>query len=280
MTEVKPVAARPEEVLFLSDDAAFKWPRKVDLFGIGISVTDYDQAVAAIINAGRLRSGGIVSCHSAHAVVTLTSTAELRQVANEFQMITPDGQPVRWAINLLHDLGLRDRVYGPELMLRVCRAAAEYGQSIYLYGGRPGVLCDLKEKLYDRFPGLTIAGAEDPPFRPLTAAEEERVIQRIDDSGASILFIGLGCPKQDILAYHWREHIKPVQICVGAAFDFHAGAKKIAPAWMQARGIEWLFRLYQEPGRLWRRYLSTNSIFIMKILNAWLTKQVSSRLRH
>ncbi len=126
----------------------------------------------------------------------------------------------------------------------------------------PDVLNNLKTKLEDKYPAIKIVGVESPPFRPLTPEENDAVIDRINASGAGLVFIGLGCPRQDVFAYENRLRIKAVQLCVGAAFDFHAGTKKMAPPWMQKRGLEWLFRLTQEPGRLWKRYLVTNSTFV------------------
>jgi exopolysaccharide biosynthesis WecB/TagA/CpsF family protein len=176
-------------------------------------------------------------------------------------------------VNLLHRAGLAERVYGPELMLRLCRGAAAAGVSIYLYGGNPEVAEKLRANLTHLCPGLRIAGYEAPPFRPLTPEEDRAVVERINASGAGLVFIGLGCPKQDVFAYEHRDSIRAVQLCVGAAFDFHAGVKPMAPAWMQRRGLEWLYRLIQEPGRLWRRYLVTNSIFLGKLGTAFLSKR-------
>ena len=117
-------------------------------------------------------------------------------------------------------------------------------------------------------PGLVVAGGEAPPFRPLTPAEDRAVVERIRASGAGLVFIGLGCPKQDLFAHDHRPQLEAVQVCVGAAFDLHAGIRQMAPAWVQRRGLEWLYRLLQEPGRLWRRYLVTNSIFLVKLTAA------------
>jgi exopolysaccharide biosynthesis WecB/TagA/CpsF family protein len=136
---------------------------------------------------------------------------------------------------------------------------------VYLYGGTPDTVKKLRENLRAQFEGLQIAGCESPPFRPLTAEEDEDVVRRINDSGAGVVFIGLGCPKQDEFAYAHRTRIRAVQVCVGAAFDFHAGVKSMAPAWMQRFGLEWFYRLIQEPRRLWRRYLVTNTIFLAKL---------------
>lgn len=253
------------------------WPAKVDVFGLRISPTTYDEAVAATMTAARQGRPGVVSCHAVHAVVTCSGDPELRSQANAFDMITPDGQPVRWALNWLHGAGLRDRVYGPELTLRLCQAAAEQGVSIYLYGGSPEVSDALAERLGQRFPTLKIAGRESPPYRELTPEEDAAMVRRINDSGAGLVFIGLGCPKQDRFAYEHRHLLRGVQICVGAAFDFHAGKKSVAPAWMQRRGLEWAYRLGQEPRRLWKRYLATNSLFVWRLSGALLRRALSGR---
>ncbi len=243
----------------------FVWPAKRDVFGVQITPTTYRQATEAIVEAARRRRPGIVSCYAVHALMELSGSGDLREMANAFDMITPDGQPVRWALNLLHRAGLRDRVYGPELTLRICRRAAELDVPIYLYGGSAEVIDKLQTKLKHRFPQLKVAGAESPPFRALTPEEDEAMVGRVNCSGAGIVFIGLGCPKQDIFAYEHRHRIDAVQVCVGAAFDFHAGNKRQAPAWMQRTGLEWFFRLSQEPGRLWRRYLVTNTAYVVKL---------------
>ncbi len=249
--------------------APLTWPAKRDVLGIGISVTNYDEATAAIIAAAQRHEPAIVSAFAVHAVVTAAQQPDLADKVNQFAMITPDGQPVRWALNALHKARLNERVYGPELTLRVCQAAAAAGISIYLYGGTPSVLELLIANLKQQFPELVIAGSEAPPFRALSAEEDAAVVQRIADSGAGIVLIGLGCPKQDLFAAAHRESIRAVQLCVGAAFDFHAGVKKTAPAWMQRRGLEWLFRLCQEPRRLFKRYLVTNSIFASRVMIDW-----------
>lgn len=255
-----------------AEQAPLKWPRKVDLFGIGMSPTTYDEAIEVILAAAARREPAVVACQAVHAVMTACSDPELKRRVNTFDMLTPDGQPVRWAMNLLHRTGLRERVYGPELTLRLCKAAAERGVSVYLYGGSPEVLEKLQASLLGMCPGLQIAGAESPPFRPLSPEEDQAAIERINSSGAGLVFIGLGCPKQDHFAFEHRGSLRAVQLCVGAAFDFHAGAKPMAPEWMQRRGLEWLFRLYQEPRRLWRRYLTTNTLFVAKLAAAWIRR--------
>ena len=248
-----------------------RWPVKREIFGVQVSATCYSETVDRMIEAAKARRPAVASFHAAHAVVTASDDAELRRRVNCFDVVAPDGQPVRWALNWLYGTGLKDRVYGPELMLRLCEQAAEEGVSIYLYGGKnEQILDELQANLLKSFPDLQIAGAESPPFRPLTEEEDAEVVDRINRSGAGVVFVGLGCPKQDHFAYEHRETILAVQACVGAAFDFHAGQTTMAPAWMQRNGLECLFRICCEPRRLWRRYLVTNTRFLFKLLSQWV----------
>ncbi|HEX9052993.1 MAG TPA: WecB/TagA/CpsF family glycosyltransferase [Anaeromyxobacter sp.] len=232
---------------------------------MGISATNYDEAVASILAAARDGAKAVVTAAPVHAVVSAARDPELLPKMNSLELVVPDGQPIRWALNLIHRTRLVDRVYGPELMLRVCRGAARHATPVYLYGSAPHVVERLRANLLRWFPGLQLVGWESPPFRPLTPEEDRAVVERINRSGARIVFIGLGCPRQDEFAFAHRPLLQAVQICVGAAFDFHSGNKRMAPAWMQRRGLEWLFRLVTEPRRLWRRYFVTNSIFVVRL---------------
>jgi len=253
-----------------TDERASDWPIKRNLFGLNVSCVEYDEAVRCIIAAAKANRRAIISCHSVHAVISISQDDSLRGEANRFAMIAPDGQPVRWALNLLYKANLRERVYGPELMRRVLRQATVEELPIYLYGGTPDSLAKLEQNLIAEFAGLILAGSESPPFRTLTDDEMNEAAQRINRSGASLLFIGLGCPKQDRFAANQAARINPVQLCVGAAFDFHARVKPMAPNWMQNRGLEWMFRLWCEPRRLWKRYVVTNSQFCIRLLIAYL----------
>jgi exopolysaccharide biosynthesis WecB/TagA/CpsF family protein len=237
------------------------WPAKRDLFGVAISSVTCDEACEAIMQAARSYSSAVVSAFSVHALIEAATRPKLTKHANRFAIITPDGQPVRWALNWLHGTQLARNVRGSELMWQLCERAAAEEVSIYLYGGSPATLAALQTNLLKAFPELRIAGAESPPFRPLTAEEDAAMVERVNGSGAGLMFLGLGCPKQDYFAADHSDRIRAVQLCVGAAFDFHAGTKAVAPEWMQRRGLEWLFRLYQEPKRLWKRYLVTNLKF-------------------
>jgi exopolysaccharide biosynthesis WecB/TagA/CpsF family protein len=253
------------------------WPTKYNLFGVQVSATTYDELADVIMRAARAHESAVVSLHAVHAIMESSRDVSLRAKVNRFDAVGPDGHPVRWALNHLHGLRLTERVYGPELMLRLCSRAAADAVPIYLYGSTPQVLELLQQRLASRFPGIQIAGAESPPFRPLTPQEDADVVRRIHASGARVVFIGLGCPKQDHFAADHAGLIHAVQVCVGAAFEFHAGTKPMSPKWLQRHGLEWLYRLVCEPRRLWRRYLHTNSLFLGKWLIAAFSRPSSDR---
>jgi N-acetylglucosaminyldiphosphoundecaprenol N-acetyl-beta-D-mannosaminyltransferase len=246
----------------LSTEAAPAWPAKKNLFGVQVSATRYEEVVRTVIEKAQRRQRGVVTCLAVHGIVTAAVDPQYGGRVNQCDIVAPDGQPVRWALNFFHKSHLSDRVYGPETMLRLCQAAAATGVSIYLCGSTQHVLEQLEARLVEMIPKLVVAGKESPPFRPMMPQENDALCERINRSGAGLVFIGLGCPRQEIFAQDNREKINAVQVCVGAAFDFHAGNKKMAPAILQRFGLEWLYRLVQEPRRLWKRYLVTNSIFI------------------
>lgn len=254
------------------------WPHRYNLMGVDVSATSYAETVDKLFEAVMAGVPAIASFHAVHSVVTASGDPTLRERVNSFNIVAPDGQPVRWALNTLYKTSLRYRVDGPETMRYVCRRAAAEKTPIYLYGGaNEQVLDQLIAELNRQYPGIVVAGAESPPFRPLTAEEDAAVVERINSSGAKFIFIGLGSPKQDHFAYEHRDSIRAVQLCVGAAFDFLAGTKKQAPHWMQRNGLEWLYRACSEPRRLGKRYLTTNSIFVYKFLRQCLSQKLLTR---
>jgi N-acetylglucosaminyldiphosphoundecaprenol N-acetyl-beta-D-mannosaminyltransferase len=263
-----------EQSMTTQAEAAIQWPPKYDLFGVQVSAVTCDQACDAILSAARRRESAVISAFAVHALIEAATERKLAAKVNRFAIITPDGQPVRWALNWLHGARLKQRLYGPNLMWRLCQRAAEEGVSIYLYGSMPATLAALEANLLKAFPALVIAGAESPPFRALSPEEDAAMVDRVNASGAGLFFIGLGCPKQDYFAADHADRIQAVQLCVGAAFDFHAGTKATAPEWMQRRGLEWLFRLYHEPRRLWKRYLVTNSIYVRELAAQFIRQRV------
>jgi exopolysaccharide biosynthesis WecB/TagA/CpsF family protein len=235
---------------------------KRDVLGVRVDVVDYEGAVARIIAAAEAGRSLTASALAVHGLMTGVLDRVHRHRLNALDLVTPDGQPVRWALNLLHGAGLRERVYGPTLMLEICSQAGERGLSVYLYGSRPPVLEALRRALEDRFPDLRVAGARPSLFRRTTADEKAAIIEEIRSSGAAIVFVGLGCPRQEVFAYEYRELSVPV-VAVGAAFDFHAGSLTQAPSWMQRSGLEWLHRLLHEPARLWKRYVLLNPTYLV-----------------
>ena len=240
--------------------------RKHNVLGVGIDAVSRAMAVAGIVEAARERRAMAVSALAVHGVMTGVLDSEHRYRLNHLDLVVPDGQPVRWALNVLHRANLSERVYGPDLMLDVCAEAARHGLPVYFYGSRRDTLAALERNLTSRFPGLIVAGAQPSRFRTISDDERRAVVAEIENAGASIVFIGLGCPRQEVWAYEYRQSLRMPLIAVGAAFDFHAGNLKRAPAAMQRVGLEWLYRLVQEPRRLWRRYLLLNPSYLTLLL--------------
>ena len=238
-------------------------PASTALLGVPLAITDYEGTLDWIDGTVAADGRGYVCVAAVHTVMACTEDPALRAAVTGASFTVPDGQPLVWALNALgHDLG--DRVYGPELMDRACARAARTGQRFYLYGGRnPGALAQLARTLRLRHPGLQIVGGHCPPFRPLTEPEEEAVAADIRRVRADVVWVGIGVPKQEKWMAHMRDRLDaPVLIGVGAAFDFHAGLVPQAPDALQRLGLEWAFRLVQEPRRLWRRYLRYNPRFV------------------
>ena len=242
---------------------------KFNLLGVNVHAVDYEAAVSKIINAAQERKPLGVSALAVHGVMTGVMDAEHRHRLNSLELIVPDGQPVRWGLNLLHKIKLRDRVYGPNLMLETCRAAAEKGVPIFLFGGKQELLDDLSAQLLDKFPTLQIAGMRASMFRTVTPEEKQEIVDEINASGAAITCVGLGCPRQEVWAYEFKDSLKMPVLAVGAAFNFHAGQLDQAPPFMQRFGLEWLYRLTKEPKRLWRRYVILNPYYLSLLFGQW-----------
>jgi N-acetylglucosaminyldiphosphoundecaprenol N-acetyl-beta-D-mannosaminyltransferase len=243
---------------------------KKNLIGVLIDAINYEGALQRIAAAARDRQPLAASALAVHGVMTGYADDEQRARLNQLDLVVPDGQPVRWALNLLHQTKLNDRVYGPTLMLKVCCLAEREGFGIYLYGGTSAVLERLERSLQKQFPKLRICGIEPSKFRRLSEDEKAGVIARIQASGARLTFVGLGCPRQEIWAYEYRDALSMPILAIGAAFDFHAGTTRQAPRWMQDRGLEWLFRLKTEPRRLWRRYILLNPWYLSLVVAQFL----------
>jgi N-acetylglucosaminyldiphosphoundecaprenol N-acetyl-beta-D-mannosaminyltransferase len=246
-------------------------PDVVDVLGVPVSAVDYDGVLDWMDGTVVARGNGYVCVAATHTVMVAREDREAMDAVLGASLVVPDGQPLVWALRAL-GRPLPGRVYGPDLMLRHCERAAAAGTPIFLYGGRnQGALVQLTLNLRRRFPGLRVVGGCSPPFRDLEAEELDDIAAEINRSGAEVVWVGIGVPKQEKWMAAMRERLRaPVLVGVGAAFDFHAGLVPQAPAWMQSAGLEWAFRLAQEPRRLWRRYLRYNPRFVAGFAAQWL----------
>jgi N-acetylglucosaminyldiphosphoundecaprenol N-acetyl-beta-D-mannosaminyltransferase len=239
---------------------------KVDVIGVGVDAVDYEAAVARIIEAAERSQPYRVSALAVHGVMTGVDDPEHLSRLNSFELVTPDGQPVRWAMNWIHHTKLPERVYGPDLTLAVCRAAVEHSLSVYFHGSTPHTLTLLEQRLPILVPGLEIAGTSPSSFSTSTPTELDELAERIRATGASICFVGLGCPRQEVFVFENADRLAMPCVAVGAAFDFHAGLQAEPPAWVQRAGLQWLQRLLANPRRLWRRYLILNPRYVGRVV--------------
>lgn len=235
---------------------------KRNILGVLIDDADAQTATDLVIDAAHRGGPFSVSAIAVHGVMEGVLDPTHLYRLNTLELVVADGQPVRWALNHLHSAGLRKRVYGPNLMVSVLARAEQEKLPVYLYGSSPDVLSLLSTNLLQRFPKLIIAGASPSTFGRITPEHADRIGAQIRESGAQIVFVGLGCPRQEVWAYEFRHRIKVPILAVGAAFPFLAGTLRQAPQWMQDRGLEWLFRLSTEPRRLWRRYLLLSPAYL------------------
>jgi N-acetylglucosaminyldiphosphoundecaprenol N-acetyl-beta-D-mannosaminyltransferase len=248
--------------------------RTRELAGIQVAVTDYDEVMDLMDALIETRERGYFCAAPVHALMVARGDAEMRNALRRATMVLPDGMPLVWAVNLLGER-LRDRVYGPELMLRYSRRCAAKGHRVWLYGGRDqGSLAQLALTMRHRDPGIHVVGGYSPPFRELTADEEEMVVEQINEAQPDVLWVGIGVPKQEKWMARMQDRLDvPVMCGVGAAFDFHSGRISQAPPWMQERGLEWIYRIAQEPRRLLPRYLWFNPQFVAVFARQWLAER-------
>lgn len=238
---------------------------KVNILGVGVSNITMDGAVAKIEEMVASRRPHYICVSNVHTTMMSQYDEEYRRIQNRADMVTPDGMPLAWVERLM-GYDQPHRVYGPDLMLAVCENSLKTGSRHFFYGGHEGIAEELKGDFERRFPGIKIVGTYAPPFRPLTPEEDAEVIRMINESGADIVWVGLGAPKQEKwMVEHLGKLDAPVMLGVGAAYDFHTGRIKQAPKWMQANGLEWAFRIYAEPKRMWRRYIWNNPMFIILV---------------
>ncbi len=238
-------------------------PDAVNVLGVPLALTDYESTMGWMDATIAHGEKGYICVAATHTIMVCDEDPELREAVLNSSLTVPDGQPLVWAMNALGGT-LEDRVYGPELMARYCERASGTGMRMYLYGGRnQGALVQLALNLRQRYPGVKIVGGYSPPFRDLSEEEEEAIVGEINASRADVIWVGVGAPKQEKWMAAMRDRLDaPVLVGVGAAFDFHAGLVPQAPEWMQSAGLEWLFRMAQEPRRLAPRYVRYNPRFI------------------
>lgn len=239
---------------------------KKNVLGILVDSIDYEGAIEYVVKAAHEGRAASISALAVHGLMTGALDREHKHRLNNLSVVLPDGQPVRWALNLLYKAPLSDRCYGPDLTLYLCERAAKDGLPVFFYGATPSILEKLQTNLKKKFPHLVIAGAETSKFRRLTPEEKLAVAGRIRASGAKIVFVGLGCPRQEVFVYEMRDALPMPALAVGAAFPFIAGEVAQAPDWIQNMGMEWFFRLCIEPRRLWRRYVFLNPAYITMLL--------------
>jgi N-acetylglucosaminyldiphosphoundecaprenol N-acetyl-beta-D-mannosaminyltransferase len=238
---------------------------KVNVLGVGISVIDQTIAREFLFDAVRNRKRGYVTITNVHSVSEAQHDIELRRILNNALLATPDGMPLVWMGRLQGHRSIR-RVYGPDLVLNLCEHSRSSGFTHFFFGGKPGVANELARVLQARFPGLRIAGTFSPPFGPLNEEERDALAKKVSETRPDFFWVGIGMPKQEKFMAEYLSNLPEAKIFigVGAAFDFFTGRVRQAPRWMMRFGLEWLFRLFQEPRRLWRRYLVYNPLFVVR----------------
>jgi N-acetylglucosaminyldiphosphoundecaprenol N-acetyl-beta-D-mannosaminyltransferase len=248
--------------------------RTREILGLSIAMTDYEQAMDVMDGMIARRERGYVCAVAVHAVMVAQRDAEMKRALLGSTLTVPDGMPLVWAANALGE-NLPHRVYGPELMRRYTQRCATQGHRVWLYGGRDqGHLVQLALRLRQQHEGVKIVGGYAPPFRPLTAEEEDAIAEQINRAKPDVLWVGIGVPKQEKWMAQMRDKLDvPVMAAVGAAFDFHAGWISQAPSWMQDRGLEWTYRIAQEPRRLLPRYVYYNPRFMLSFARQLLRER-------
>ena len=250
-----------------------------EILGIPMAMTDYAGSMDVMDEMVERRARGWVCAAAVHSVMVAQTDPLMREALTDATVTVPDGMPIVWAANALGE-HLPNRVYGPELMRRYCDRSAERGHRVWLYGGRDqGALVQLALNLRRKHPGIQIVGGYSPPFRSLTEEEETAVAKQINDARPDVLWVGIGVPKQEKWMVRMRDRVEvPVMCAVGAAFDFHAGRVSQAPRWMQERGLEWTYRIAQEPRRLLPRYLYTNPHFMLGFARQYVREHAAGSL--
>ena len=243
---------------------------KYNLLGVKVNAIDEEGVVNHVMNAAKNRQSLTVTTQAVRGILTAVLDRAYRYRLNRFDLVCPETQAVRLGLNFLYQTELKHRVYGPKLTLYVCQKAAQQGANIFLYGSGQKVLEKLVLDLHKKVPNLKICGSISPPYRPLTLEEDAAFIKQIQTSETDILFVGLGCPRQEAWAFEHRDLFDFPIVCVGTAFDFHGGNIPQAPRWMRRGGLEWAFRLGKQPLELCKQYLILNPIYVILLLLQFL----------
>ena len=237
-----------------------------NVVGFPVSTLSFSGQVEAIMGWAAARQSKVVCVSNVHMLMEGHWHSDFSTVLSEADLLTPDGMPLVWVASLMKGSS-QERVAGMELMQALCKQAEALGVSIFFFGSTDGMLLKIKEQLAKEFPNLEIAGMVSPPFRPLSLEEDKHIVDEVNQSGAGLMFVSLGCPKQERWMSQHRGDVKAVMVGLGGAFAVYAGIKQWAPAWVRDNGLEWLYRLIQEPGRLWKRYASTIPPFLWLAFN-------------
>jgi N-acetylglucosaminyldiphosphoundecaprenol N-acetyl-beta-D-mannosaminyltransferase len=245
--------------------------------GVRVDALTTDDTLELLREFAERGGGRAVHLCNAYTLSLARRDPAFAGVVNRGDLNLPDGAPLVWIGRRVGFDHLRQRVYGPDLMLAAARASRAWGLRHYLYGSTPEVVGTLTRRLAELAPGIQVVGAESPPFRVLTGAEESELVARVRASGAQLVWVGLGTPRQDLFVDRFRDRLGATLVAIGAAFDFIAGSKRQAPPWMREHGLEWAFRLACEPRRLWRRYLIGNAVFLAGVTRGVEVCAVPSR---
>lgn len=248
--------------------------QKKSLFGIEYAIVDFKQATTIIAEKAENHMSYGVSALAVHGLIASIRDKKFEEKVNKLDMLLPDGQPIRWALNSFYNVGLKERVDGPTLTLYILEEAHNKKFNLFLYGSSKNTLQKLTKFIHNNYPGVNICGIHPDRFRESTPEEDRDDINKINSSAAHIVLVGRGCPRQEIWVSDHLNKIQAPMIAVGAAFDFHAGTLKQAPVWMRKSGLEWFYRLLKEPKRLWKRYLITNSHFIFLFIKYKLSGKI------
>lgn len=249
---------------------------KIQILSLPVTTGKYAKVVDDISALAHQSKGSYICVANVHMLVEAYKDSGFKTIVDGADIVTPDGMPLVWAMKLLYGIK-QDRIAGMDILPALLEKAEKTRLPVYFYGGTPEMLQSTQSYLQSQYPDLILAGSYSPPFRKLSAVEENDIIKTINTSGARMIFVVLGCPKQERWMAAMKPHINACMIGIGGALPVMVGLQKRAPVWMQKSGLEWLYRFFQEPRRLFKRYVTTNSIFIWLLLKKWAQQGFSPK---